>query len=177
MGGGDPVRGVSDREEMACEGYGADEGEEIADADADEEVLEGGSGWCGEEEQACKGKDRSDGGGPARSWRVGGSKSGDDGVERDEDDNEAGDEGGLRRCGSSEARGLELVAGCEEEAYNETGEQCVAVDVTELAVIHDGQGDEGQGHPEKIKKKRRGVLEGVFDEDEGGTPDEDDCQQ
>ncbi len=60
---------------MGGEGYGAAEGEEIAYADADEEVLEGCSGWCGEEKQAGEGEEGSDGGGPARSRRVGGAES------------------------------------------------------------------------------------------------------
>ena len=49
--------------------------------------------------------------------------------------------------------------------------------MAELTAVHDGQSDEGQGHAEEIEEQRRGVLEGVFDEDEGGAPDEDDCQQ
>ncbi len=73
--------------------------------------------------------------------------------------------------------GLELIAGGEEEADDEAGEQSAAVDVTELAVVHDGQGDEGEGHAEQIEEERGGVLKSVFDEDEGCAPDEDDCQQ
>ena len=52
-----------------------------------------------------------------------------------------------------------------------------AGDVAELTVVDDGQSDEGQGHAEEIEEERGGVLEGVFDEDEGGAPDEDDCQK
>ncbi len=46
---GDLMRGVSEGEEMSSEGYRAGEGEEVAEADAGEEVMEGGSGWCREE--------------------------------------------------------------------------------------------------------------------------------
>jgi len=49
--------------------------------------------------------------------------------------------------------------------------------VAELTAVHDGQSDEGKGHAEEIEEQRRGVLEGVFDEDEGGAPDEDDCEE
>ena len=89
--------------------------------DADEEVLEGGSGWCREEEEAGEGEERSDGGGPARGRSVGGTKRRDDGKERDEDDDEASDERGLGWSGASEAGGLELVSGCEEQADDEAG--------------------------------------------------------
>jgi hypothetical protein len=68
---------------------------------------------------------------------------------------------------------LELIAGCEEETDDEAREQSAAADVAELTVVHDGQSDKRQGHAEKIEEERRGVLEGVFDEDEGGAPDED----
>ena len=40
-------------------------------------------------------------------------------------------------------------------------------------MVNDGQGDGGEGHAEKIKKEGGGVVEGVFDEDEGGAPDDD----
>ena len=71
---------------------------------------------------------------------------------------------------------MELIAGCQEEADDETGEQSVAVDMAELAVVYDRQSDERQRHAEKIKEEWRGVLEGVLDEDEGGAPHEDDRQ-
>ena len=176
MAGGDSVRGVGEGEEVSGEGDGAGQGEEVAGADADEEVLRGCSGWSGEKEEAGEGEKGSDGGGPARRWRVGGAKRGDDGEERDEDDDEAGDEGGLCGGGEGEAGGLELIAGCEEEADDQAGDEGAAVDVAELAVVHDGQSDEREGHAEEVEEKRGGVLEGVFDEDEGGAPDEDDCQ-
>jgi hypothetical protein len=69
---------------------------------------------------------------------------------------------------------LELIAGGEEETDEDAGEKSAAADVAELAVIHDGQSDEREAHAEEIKQERRGVLKGVFDEDEGGSPDEDD---
>ena len=42
--------------------------------------------------------------------------------------------------------------------------------VAELAVVDDGQRDEGEGHAEEIEEQRRDVGEGVLDEDEGGCP-------
>ena len=171
------MRGVGEGEEMSGEGDGAGEGEEVSRADAHEEVLAGGSGRGGEKEEAGEGENGSDGGGPARRRRVGGTKGRDDGEERDEDDDEAGDEGGLCGGGEGEAGGLELIAGCEEEADDEAGEEGAAADVAELAVVHDGESDEGEGHAEEIEEEWGGVLECVFDEDEGGSPDEDDCQE
>ena len=44
-------------------------------------------------------------------------------------------------------------------------------------MIHDGQREERKSHAEKIEEKRGDVLQRVFDEDEGGAPDEDDCKQ
>ena len=70
------------------------------------------------------------------------------------------------RGGESEAGGLELVAGGEEDSDDEAGDQRATVDSVELTVIHDGQGDEGEGHAKEIEQKRRGVLKGVFDEDD-----------
>ena len=52
----------------------------------------------------------------------------------------------------------------------------MTADVAELAVVHDGKCDEREGHAEEVEEKRRGVPERVFDEDEGGSPDEDNCQ-
>jgi len=40
-------------------------------------------------------------------------------------------------------------------------------------VVKDDQCDGGQGHAEEIEEKRGGVVEGVFDEDEGDAPDRD----
>ncbi len=93
LAGGDPVRGVGEREEVPGEGYRAGQREQVAETDADEEILQGRSSRCREKEQAGEGEERSDGGGPAGSGCVGGSKGGDDGEERNEDDDEAGDEG------------------------------------------------------------------------------------
>jgi hypothetical protein len=69
-----------------------------------------------------------------------------------------------------------LVAGSEEEADDEPGEEGVTADVAELATIHDGEGDERESHAEEVEEKRGGVLKGVFDENEGGSPDEDNGQ-
>ena len=79
--------------------------------------------------------------------------------------------------GAGEASGLELIAGREEDADDQPGDRRVTADVAKLAVVHDGQRDEGQSHSEQIEEKRRGVLKSVFDEDEGCAPDEDDRQQ
>jgi hypothetical protein len=49
--------------------------------------------------------------------------------------------------------------------------------VAELAVVHDGEGQEREGHAEEVEEERGGVLKGVFDEDEGGSPDEDDAEE
>ncbi len=35
----------------------------------------------------------------------------------------------------------------------------------------------GEGHAEEVEEERGGVVEGVFDEDEGGSPDDDDCEE
>jgi hypothetical protein len=48
--------------------------------------------------------------------------------------------------------------------------------MAELAVVHDGEGQECEGHAKEVEEEGGGVLESVFDEDEGGSPDEDDCQ-
>jgi len=112
---------VGQSEEMSGEGYGAEEGEEVAQADAVEEIFPGGSGWGGEEEKAGEGEDGSEGRGPAGGVGVGRTESGDDGQEWDEDDDEAGDKGGFCRGGTGEAGGLELVACGEEEADDGSG--------------------------------------------------------
>jgi hypothetical protein len=161
---------------MACEGYRATEGQEVARADADEEVLHGRSGRCCEKEQASEGEERSDCGGPARRRGVGGTKGRNYGEEWDKHDNEACDEGRFSRRREGETSGLELIAGCEEEANDQAGEQSVTVDVAELAAVHDGKSKESQRHAEKIKEEWGGVLERVLDEDEGGAPDEDDSE-
>ena len=67
-----------------------------------------------------------------------------------------------------------MIAGCEEEADDQAREQSLAVNLAELTVIHDGEGEDGQRHAEEIEEQRRGVRKGVFDEDEGGSPYEDD---
>jgi len=54
---------------MAGECDGTGKSEQIAEADAGEEVPERRSGWCCEEKQAGEGEERPDGGGPA--WRRG----------------------------------------------------------------------------------------------------------
>src|SRR5437899_2886054 len=172
LAGRDAVRGVGQGEQMSGEGYGAGQGEEGSGADGDEEVLRRRSRWSGEKEEAGEGEKGSDGRGPARRWCVCGTKRWDDGEERDEDDDEAGDEGGLRGRSEGEARGLELIAGCEEEADDQAGEDGAMIDVAELAVVHDGKGKEREGHAEEVEEKRGGVLQGVFDKDERGTPDE-----
>ena len=170
---GDPIRGVGQGEEVGGEGYCACKGKEIPRTDADEEVSKGGSGRGGKEQKAREGKESSDSSGPARTRCVGRSKRGNDGEERNEDDYKSSDKGGFGGSGTSEAGGLELIAGCEKEADNKAGVQSVAADVAELAVVHDGKSDKGQCHTEKIEEKRRGVPEGVLDEDEGAPPDED----
>ena len=177
MACGDLVRGVGKGEQVSGEGYSAGQGEEISRTDADQEVLRRRSGWGCEKEQAGEGEKGSDGGRPARGRGVSGTKRRDESEERDEDDDEASDEGGLRRRREGEAGSLELVAGCEEEADDQAREDGTAVDVAELAVVHDGKSDEREGHAEEVEEQGGGVLERVLDEDEGGSPDEDDCQE
>ena len=46
-----------------------------------------------------------------------------------------------------------MIAGGEEEADDEAGEEGVAADVAKLAVVHDGKGEEGQGHAEEIEEE------------------------
>jgi len=112
-----------------------------------------------------------------RGGRVGGPEGGDDGEEGHEDDHEASDEGRLCGRGEDQTGGLELITGCEEEADNQAGEQGAMANVAELSVVHDSQGNEGQRHSEKVEQKRGGILQGVLDKDEGGSPDKDHRQQ
>ena len=177
LAGGDSVRGVGDGEEVSGEGDSADKCEEIAEADADEEVLEGRSRRCCEKEQAGEGEEGSDGSSPSWTRCVGRAESGNDSEEWDEDDDQASDEGGLRGGGAGEAGGLKLVARGEKDSYDQAGDERASIDVTKLLVIHDNKGEESQRHAEEIEEKRRRVLQGVFDEDEGCAPDEDDCKQ
>ena len=46
-----------------------------------------------------------------------------------------------------------------------------------MTVVDDGQRDGGDGHADEIEKERGGVVEGVFDEDEGDSPDRDNSQE
>jgi hypothetical protein len=41
-----------------------------------------------------------------------------------------------------------------------------------VAVVEDGQRDEGEGHAEEIEEERGDVVEGVLDESKGGSPDD-----
>ena len=56
LAGWDSMRGVGEGKQMAGEGDGAGESEEVSSANADEEVLERCSPWSCEEEQAGEGK-------------------------------------------------------------------------------------------------------------------------
>ena len=47
-----------------------------------------------------------------------------------------------------------MIAGCEEEPDDQAREQSIAVDVAELTVIHDAEGEEGQRHAEEIEEQR-----------------------
>jgi hypothetical protein len=51
-----------------------------------------------------------------------------------------------------------LIAGCEEEADDQAGEEGVAADVAKLAVIHDGEGEKREHHAEEVEEERGGVL-------------------
>jgi len=79
------------------------------------DVPDGG----GEKKQAGEGKQCADGCGPARRLRVGGAKRRDEREERDEDYDQAGDEGGFRRRCQGKACGLELITGGEEDSDDE----------------------------------------------------------
>lgn len=46
-----------------------------------------------------------------------------------------------------------------------------------MTVVDDDQRDGGDGHADEIEKERGGVVEGVFDEDEGDSPDRDNSQE
>jgi hypothetical protein len=164
---------VGEGEQVSGKGYGAGQRKEISRTDADKEVLRRCSGWGREKEQAGEGEKGSDGSRPTRGRCVSGTKGWDDGEERDEDDNEAGDEGRFRGGGAGEAGGLELIAGCEEEADDQTGEECMTAYVAKLTVIHDGECEERERHAEEVEEEGGGILERVFDQDEGGSPDED----
>jgi hypothetical protein len=153
LAGGNSVRGVRQSEEMASEGNSAGKSEEISRANADEEVLQGGPRRRCQKEKAGEGEKSSHRCSPA--WRrcVSGAERRDNGEEWDEDDNQAGDESGLRRRRASEPRRLELIAGCEEETNYRAREQSVTTDMTELAIVDDDQSEERQGHSEKIEEK------------------------
>ncbi len=88
----------------------------------------------------------------AECWQSGGA--GIRGEDWNEDDHQSGDEGGFCRRRVSESCGLELISGCEEEADDESGEQGSAADVAKLAVVDNGERDEGQGHAQKIEEER-----------------------
>ena len=66
-----------------------------------------------------------------------------------------------------------MVAGSEEESDNESGDDCAAGEIAEVAVVDDGQREEGEGHAKEIEEERGDVAEGVFDEGEGDSPDDD----
>jgi hypothetical protein len=143
---------VRQSEEMASEGNSAGKSEEISRANADEEVLQGGPRRRCQKEKAGEGEKSSHRCSPA--WRrcVSGAERRDNGEEWDEDDNQAGDESGLRRRRASEPRRLELIAGCEEEADDQTGVEGVAADVAELAVVHYRKRNEREAHAEEIEE-------------------------
>ncbi len=46
-----------------------------------------------------------------------------------------------------------------------------------MTVVDDDQRDGGEGHAEKVEEERGGIVEGVFDEDEGDAPDRDYSQK
>ena len=111
LGYGYAAGGVGDRKQMSGKGQSAGEGEQVADADSGEDILELGSGGGGEQKQAAKGEQRTECCVPAGGMRSAGPESGNDGQEGDKDDDQPGDEGGLGGGGAGEACGLELVAG------------------------------------------------------------------
>jgi hypothetical protein len=162
---------------VSSKGDGAGEGEEVAQADGGEEVGPLCAGRRGEQQQAAEGEDGSDGGGPARGLGAGRAERGDRSEERNEDDDQAGDEGRLRGSGAGEAAGLELVAGGEEGADDCPGQNGSARKMAEMAVVDGREGDEGERHAQEVEEERSGVLEGVFDQDEGGSPDDNGGEQ
>ena len=113
-------RGVREREQVSGEGDGAGKGEQVAETDRGEEMGPCGSGGRGEEEKSGEGQGRADGGSPARRVGSGGAEGGNRRKEWNKHDYEAGDEGGLRGRGASEAAGLKLVAGGEENTYKDS---------------------------------------------------------
>jgi hypothetical protein len=168
---------VGEREKVSGEGDGAEEGEEIAESDGGEEIGEGGSGGCGEEEEAGEGEKGSEVCRCAWGVSAGGTDRRDSGKEWDEDDDESGDEGRFGGGGASESGGLELIADGEEEADDGSGGEGGAGDGAEVAAVDDGERDGRERHAQEIEEEWRGVAEGVFDEDEGGSPDGDDCEE
>jgi len=66
-----------------------------------------------------------------------------------------------------------LVPGSEEYSDDQAGEESAAGKIAEVAVVDDGQREEGQGHTEEIEEEWGDVAEGVLDEGEGGSPDYD----
>ncbi len=70
-----------------------------------------------------------------------------------------------------------MIAGRKEETNDSAGEDGLAANVTELAMIHNHKCDKRQSHSQEIEKKRRDVLKGVFYQDEGRPPDEHDRQK
>ena len=162
---------------MASEGHGTAESEQVARTNAGEKILPGGSGGCGEKEQTGEGKESADGGVPPRGRSVCGTNDWNRGEKWDEDDDETCDEGGFGGGGASEACGLKLITSSQKETDDDTGQEGCTGDVTELAMVDDGQSDESKGHAEEIEQQGGSILDGVLDEDEGRAPDGHDCQQ
>src|ERR1700733_1321906 len=92
LAGGDLRGDVRQGDQVAGKGERAGHGKHVAEADAGEEIIPGGSRWRGEEKEAVEGQENADCSGPARSWCLGGTKGRDDCEKRNEDDNQASDE-------------------------------------------------------------------------------------
>jgi hypothetical protein len=167
---------VGDDEEMPGEGDGAGEAEELAEAEAGEEVLSG-AGWGGEQEQAGECEKRAAVGGESGACGVGCGYARDGAEQRHEDDDETGDEACFGRGRVVQAEGLELVAEREHQTRQRAEGDFGAWDAAHCGEVDGSEDEKGERHAEKVEEQRRGVCEGGFDEREGRSPDDDDGEQ
>ena len=166
---------VGQGEDVEGEADGAGEGEQVAEIHAAE--GEAGAGRGGEEDDADEGDQRTAPGIPARGMSGARAQAGYGREQGHQNDYEAGDKGGFGWSGKTETGGLELIADREAESDGGAGSKGAAIDTAQVPPVDDQQADEGEGHAEEIEEKRRDAGKGVFDNDEGRSPDTDDRQE
>ncbi len=70
-----------------------------------------------------------------------------------------------------------MIARSQEESYDGSRDELMAIHFAPMAMVGDGHDSEGQRHANEIESKWCRVCEGVFDEDESRSPDEDGKEQ